>query len=264
MNSKPLRVGLIGYGAVGQEFVRLVAERASNEITLVGTLVNHSSRPHPLGVSILTQREALLAKQPHVVVEAAGHEGIREHGAAVLRAGVDLLIISVGALAEPALMDALIDAAQKGHAQARIVSGAIGALDALAAASISGELSKVVYTMRKPPTELLSFEEASKLIEEQIVFRGNARQAALQFSDFLNVVAAVALAGRGFEETEVLVLADPTQSRTQHEFYVEGSFGHFSFEIENAPIRSVGRSAQLVALSILHSLLLRQSPLLIG
>jgi aspartate dehydrogenase len=260
---EPLRVGIIGYGAVGQGVARILAEQARGRITLVGALVRHQAQPGPSGPYLVTTRSLLLAERPHVVVEAAGHAGLREHGAAILREGIDLILISVGALADSAFMDELLAAAQMGHAHMRVVSGAVGALDALTAASLGG-LTRVLHTMRKPPQELLTPQEAAQLTNVQEVFRGSARQAASRFPTFLNVAAAVALAGKGFDQTEVLVLADPTRERSKHEIVAEGAFGRFQFEIENIPIQAHGRGASLVAMSIVQALFQRRAFFVIG
>ena len=260
-----LRVGLIGYGAIGQDVSRLVAERVSGDITLVGALVRDLTRTRPSGPGLFTTSEALLTAQPQVVVEVAGHEGLREHGATILRAGVDLLLVSVGALAEPTVMRELLDAAQEGNAQMKVVSGAIGALDAIAAAAAGGGLIKVLHTMRKPPHTLLAPQEASRLTSALEVFRGTARHAVLQFPEYLNVAASVALAGNGFDLTEVVVLADPTVKHSRHEILAEGDFGRLQFAIENAPITSnPARGARLVSMSIIHTLLLRRTLFAIG
>ncbi len=264
MEQKTLRVGLIGYGAVGQDVSRLVVERAATDIVLVGALIRHptSSRPpdHP---KIVTTLSALLAEQPHVIVEAAGHEGLREHGPGLLRAGTDLLLISVGALADPDLLYDIEDAARQSGAQIRVASGAIGGLDALAAAAL-GTLTSVTHTMRKPPKTLLTSEESAQLTDVREIFRGSARRAVKQFPEFLNVAAAVALAGRGFDLTEVRVLADPAVEHSLHEVRAEGEFGSFQFMIENKAISSQGRGARLVAMSIVHTLLMRRTSLVIG
>jgi aspartate dehydrogenase len=118
--------------------------------------------------------------------------------------------------------------------------------------------------MRKPPETLLAPEEIMKLTEAREIFRGTARQAVLHFPDFLNVAAAVTLARNGFDQTEVRVLADPAVRHSLHEIRAEGIFSAFRFEIENLPISQYGRGAQLVARSILHTLLLRRTSLLIG
>lgn len=264
MEQTPLRVGLIGYGAIGQGVAHLVAERAATDITLVGALVRHPAYPRPSGSpKIVTTSSELLALQPQVVVEAAGHGGLREHGPAMLRAGVDLILISVGALVEPDVLHELLDAAQMGNAQAKVASGAIGALDALAAASLGG-LTSVIHTMRRSPQTLLTPEEAASLAAPREIFRGNIRQAAQQFPEFLNVAAAVALASNELDQTEVRVLADPAIEHSLHEVRAEGAFGTLRFEIENAPISLPAYGARLVAMSIVHTLLLRRALLIIG
>ena len=259
-----LRVGLIGFGAIGQDIAHLVKERASADMMLVGALVRHPTRPRPAGSpKIVATCSALVAEQPDVVVEVAGHEGLREHASALLRAGIDLLLVSSGALAEPEVLDELLVAAQAGSAQARVVSGGIGALDALAAASLGGSI-QVIHTLRKPPQTLLTSEEAVRLTTACEVFRGSARQAAMHFPEFLNVAAAVALATNSFDQSEVLVIADPAVRHSLHEVQAEGAFGRLRFEIEHTPISGVGRGARLVAMSVVHSLLSRRAPFVIG
>lgn len=264
MADRPLRVGLIGYGAIGQGIVHLITGRFLADITVVGALVRHPAHQRPPGhPHIFTTLPALLHEHPHVIVEVAGHEGLREHGPAILRVGVDLVLVSVGALAEEPVLRALLEAAQQGNARAKIASGAIGALDALAAASLGG-LTSVVYTMRRSPASLLPSEEVACLTAAREVFRGSARQAAQQFPEFLNVAAAVALASRGFDQTEVRVVADPAVKHSLHQFEAEGAFGVLRFEIENAPISLPAYGARLVAMSIVHTLLSYRIPLMIG
>ncbi|MBA2678452.1 MAG: hypothetical protein H0U76_08680 [Ktedonobacteraceae bacterium] len=170
MEQEPLRVGLIGYGAIGQEVARLIAVHASGDMMVGGALVRDLTRLRLPGPSLVTTPADLLATQPHVVVEVAGHQGLRAHSSAILRAGVDLLLISIGALAEPAVLQELLDAAQAGGAHIQVVSGAIGALDALAAAAVDGSLTRVLHTMRRSPHSLLPPEEASRLTTVQKSF----------------------------------------------------------------------------------------------
>lgn len=264
MERQTLRVGLIGYGAIGQDISRLLAQRAVTDMTLAGALVHDPSKPRPAdSPKIVTSCSALLAEHPDVVVEVAGHAGLREHGPGVLRAGIDLIFVSVGALAEPEMLQDMVDALQQGDARATIASGAIGGLDALSAASL-GELTHVTHTMRRPPASLLSPEESARCTQEREIFRGSARQAVVQFPEFLNIAAAVALAGKGFDETEVRVLADPTIGYSLHEVQAEGEFGSLRLSIENKPIPSHGRGARLVAMSIIHTLLMRSASLRVG
>jgi len=264
MAGHPLRVGYIGLGAIGQATVALAGERYADQIESVVALVQDPRRPRRTGMPPpVTSVDELLSSEPDVVVEVAGHDALREHGPAVLAAGVDLYFIAVGALADSAFEQQFREAAEASAGQARVVSGAIGALDAISAAAVGG-LSRVTHTTRKPATTLMSADEAALLTEAREMFRGPARDGALIFPESVNVAAAVSLAGIGLDRTELRVLADPTIDRNRHEVEAEGEFGYLRFEIQNVPSQDNARSARLVAMSIVHQLLNRSAPVVIG
>jgi aspartate dehydrogenase len=166
-------------------------------------------------------------------------------------------------LANAELLEAIAEAARMGGAQARVVSGAIGAIDALAAAALDG-LKRVTHTTRKPAIALLPGAEAARLVHAQLIFSGNAREAALRFPESMNVAAAVSLAGIGFDRTEVRILADPDCLVNRHEVVAEGAFGTFRFEIQNVPSETNPKTSRIVAASVVKSLLQRQSCLTVG
>lgn len=263
MGQSQTRVCLIGLGAIGQSVVKLVREQAPDDIEIVAALVRDPSRPRPAGSpETVTSVEALLARDPDIVVEVAGHDGLRQHGPAVLRSGCEMIVVSVGAMAHPEVYDELVEAARLGGTRIKVASGAIGALDAISAASLGG-LDRVVHTTRKPPRTLLG-EEGAHLTEAREVFRGSAREGALKFPESINVAAAVSLAGLGLDRTEVRVLADPAVERNQHEVVAEGAFGTLRFEIQNIPSEDNPRTGRLVAMSIVRTLLHRRAPLVVG
>jgi aspartate dehydrogenase len=181
----------------------------------------------------------------------------------VLRAGVDLMLVSVGVLADPTVERELLEAACAGRARAIVVSGAIGGLDALASAAVGG-LNRVTHTTRKPARALLGPAEADRLTAPRELFRGSAREGALRFPESINVAAAVSLAGIGLDRTEVCVIADPAVERNQHEVVAEGAFGQFRFEIRNVPTTENARTGRLVAMSVVHALRQRRAKLVIG
>jgi len=257
-----MRVGLIGYGAIGRDVARLL--RAQDDIQIVGALVADPTRPRDIAAPpICSDLDSLLAARPHVVVELAGHAALRRFGPPVLQTGIDLLMVSVGALADPDVEQAIYQAASTGSSHAIVVSGAIGALDALAAANVGG-LSRVTHTTRKPPGALLDAHAAARLNEPRELFRGTAREGALRFPESINVAAAVSLAGVGLDRTEVCVIADPAVDRNVHEVIAEGTFGQFRFEIRNVPTEDNPKTGRLVAMSVLHALKSRQAKLVIG
>lgn len=261
---EPLRVGLIGLGAVGQGVLTLAPSAPCASIRVVGALVQRPDRVRGGGeVELVTSVDALLALQPDIVLEAGGHDALREHGPTVLRSGRDLLMVSVGALADPALEADIRDSARRGGCRARIVSGAIGGLDALASAAVGG-LDRVVVTSRKPAHTLVSAEDLAGFMEAREIFNGTAREAALRFPESVNVAAAVSLAGLGFDRTQVCVVADPTIDRNRHEFIAEGAFGSMRVEMSNVPTTLNPKTARLVSMSAIHALCQHRAELEVG
>jgi aspartate dehydrogenase len=173
------------------------------------------------------------------------------------------MLVSAGALAEPAVEQAIVQAACAGRSQAIVVSGAIGGLDALASAAVGG-LTRVTHTTRKPARALLSAADAASLRVPRELFRGSGRAGALQFPESINVAAAVSLAGIGLDRTEVCVIADPTIDRNRHEVVAQGEFGELRFEIANVPTDDNPKTGRLVAMSVVHALRRRTALLVVG
>src|SRR6185369_12714476 len=73
-----------------------------------------------------------------LAVECGGHAAVTQHGEACLDAGHDLLVASVGALADQALYDRLLIAATRNRRKLLIPAGAVAGMDGLAAARLAG------------------------------------------------------------------------------------------------------------------------------
>ncbi len=251
---------LIGFGAVGGAVARMIAEGLAGTATLVAVVVRepgrHDADGARLGIPFLTDVADLIALRPDVVLEAGGHDAFRQHVPALLAAGIDVIALSVGVLADEALLAEVERAAASGGSRLRIPSGAIAALDAIAAAAVGG-LDRVVHSVRKPPHSLLDGDEAAAVVlagEPRVLYTGPARAAAKQFPANVNVVAAVSLAGIGFDRTEVRVIADPTVSHNTHEVEVEGDFGRLHVRIENIPSDENPKTGRIVAFSLVRAL----------
>ncbi len=83
-----------------------------------------------------------------LIVEAAPASAFRELASAALGAGKALLVLSVGALLD--CYDDYVHQARRHRARIYVASGAIGGLDAIAAAA-EGQIEAVVMVTRKPP-----------------------------------------------------------------------------------------------------------------
>jgi aspartate dehydrogenase len=253
-----MRVGLIGLGTIARGVLGLLSP--SDNIEVVGAVVAHpDKRRTDCDVPTCQTVQQLLQHQPEVVAEMGGHTALRCHGADVLRAGIDLLVLSVGALAEPETERTLVQAAHAGHSKAIILSGGIGALDAIASARAGG-LERVTHTTRKPPRTLLGHD----IDRPRELFAGSAREGVLLFPESVNVAAAVSFAGLGLDGTQLRVIADPAVAQNQHEVIAEGAFGQLRFEICNVPTPENPRTGRLVAMSVVHALRKHASPVVIG
>lgn len=250
-------VVLIGLGAVGQYVVEALGD---TDATLAAVVCRpgrerHTATVAPSGVQIVSRIDGLSVQNP-CVVDCAGHAGLRAHGVDVLQRGWHLATVSVGALADSKLTAQLLSAAQRGKAQLRLLSGAIGALDALGAAR-EGGLESVLYQGRKPPQGWAGSPAEEKLELDQLEkatvhFSGNAREAATRYPKNANVAAAVALAGMGFERTRVELIADPDIQRNRHTVQARGAFGHLRFDIDGHALPNAPRSSALTAMSVVR------------
>jgi aspartate dehydrogenase len=255
-------VGLIGCGGIAQDVI--AALRGSDSgVKVIGALCRpgraaKASVALPR-ISILESLDELLAHNPELVAEVAGQGAVTEYGPAVLRHGTDLLVISVGALAEQKLLSALKAAAHDGGSRILLPAGAIGGIDAIAAMRLGG-LNAVRYRSRKPPaawrgSPAEKVTDLDKLTSRTVLYRGTAGEAALLYPQNANVAAAVALAGLGFDATEVELVADPDAPGNVHEIEAEGSAGRFAIQLQGKPSRTNPKTSALAALSVARALI---------
>ena len=98
------KIALIGLGAITNHILSTL--QAQNELHRVSSILDRPGRaPHLAGtyeypVRVVDDLGALLGMQPDIVMECAGHNAIREYGETILQSGMDLVVASVGALAE--------------------------------------------------------------------------------------------------------------------------------------------------------------------
>ncbi len=246
-----MRLGLIGYGSIVRQMLEALTRTLDRPLDCIVCLARPDGVARAqalmdsLGADFVKSRlvvadaTRLLNAKPDFVAEAAGHEALAEHGAAVLAAGCDLIITSAGALADDALRARLDQAATKGAAQYSLCPGAIGGLDILAAAKRAG-LREVTYTSRKPPaawrgTPAEKLVDLETLREARVFFQGDARVAARDYPQNANVAATLALCGAGFDRTRVRLIADPDATRNTHQISILSECGDIEIQIAGRP-----------------------------
>lgn len=259
---------LIGHGAIAAEVRRHAAQSGAYRIGAVlvrpeRRAVAQQALPDIPVIGSVDQ----LASKPALAAECASHEAVRAHGAALLRRGIDLVIASIGVLADEMLYAELQAAAQAGGAQLILPAGAVPGVDALNAALVGG-LEWVSYISRKSPkawygTPAEKAVALDAIREATVHYQGNARSAAQDYPKNANVAATVALAGLGFDRTEVRMIADPAVTENIHEIAARGAFGEMHLTIRGRPLAGNPRTSSLAAYSMIRAILNRIRPVAI-
>jgi aspartate dehydrogenase len=251
---------LIGYGAIGRYVAGEIARDYKRiRLSILVRPQHREETAHALGGAVeVVSRLEQLDDVPELAIECAGHGAVADFGEACLASGSDFFITSVGALTDAALLKRLTDAARVHLGKLLIPAGAIGGVDALAAARCGG-LDSVRYTSRKVPnawrgTHAEKLVDLGALTSATEFYRGTAGEAARLFPQNANVAATIALAGLGFERTEVSLNADPAAPGNIHLIEAEGAFGRMRVEMEGKPLPANPKTSTLAALSVLRTI----------
>ncbi|HLJ06774.1 MAG TPA: aspartate dehydrogenase [Acetobacteraceae bacterium] len=252
-------VAIGGLGAIGLKLARaldagvdgleLIAVAARDRAKAEANLAGFRGPPRVVSLAELGQAD--------IVVEAAPAAVFEQIATAAIDAGRIFVPASVGALL-PRMH--LVQRAKATGARIIVPTGALIGLDAVRAAA-EGSVESVTIESRKPPRGLEGAPylvkhgiDVSGIAAPQLVFEGNAYDAAAGFPANVNVAAALALAGIGPVRTRVEIWADPGIDRNMHTIRVEAEAARFSMTIENVPSVENPRTGQITALSMLACL----------
>lgn len=255
------RIALVGCGAIGTSMLELLDADPALEIKAIVVPADAFAAAQA-AAQRLAPRAQVVSSVPlegiDLVVEAAGHAAIEAHVLPALQRGTPCIVASVGALSAAGFAEKLEAAAVAGGTQVQLIAGAIGAIDALAAARVGG-LDAVRYTGRKPPrawkgTPAEQGRDLDALTRETVIFEGSAREAATLYPKNANVAATVSLAGLGLDRTHVRLIADPAVSDNVHTVEAEGAFGSFELTMRNKPLAANPKTSALTVYSAVRAL----------
>ena len=171
----------------------------------------------------------LMEEEPDYVVEVASVEAVKSCGEAVLSGGADLLVLSIGAFADPSFYEKMERCAAANKRRIHILSGAVGGFDVLRTVSLmsaagAGDLRARMRT-EKGPTSL----KGTPLFEEKLmgegdktqVFSGSAKEAIGLLPTKVNVAVAASLATAGPEHTHFEIYSVPGMKGDDHRIEAE-------------------------------------------
>ena len=258
MLGSELRVVLVGWGAIGSRVAALLAQRGA-AVAIVAVAVRDVTVARadlPDSARLISKPDNLADIQADLLIEAAGRGSVADWTKAGLARGWDVAISSTSALTDTTLLAELTDLAQANAAQILIPPGALGGIDALAAAARLG-MQSVRHEVVKPArawagTAAENLCDLAALTAPFTFFEGSARQAADAYPQNANVAVISAMAGIGLDRTTVALVADPNASLNSHRITAEGDFGKLSLVLENRPLATNPKSSEMTALSLLR------------
>ncbi len=243
-----MRIGVIGYGAIGRGLVEHITRTESLELAFVCTrtaIADAGWSAVPL--SGLTPQ---LLSPTDLVVEAAHPEIIAQHGERIL-AHSDLMVVSAGGLVDDRQREGLEAVARRHGTRIIVPFGALSGLEALA--SRPGSWTSATITFVKPPG---AFDPApADTAGRTIVYDGPVRGVAALYPRNVNAMVTFALATAGLDTTRAVLVSDPAQPYASLEFEATAADGGRLHVTKSQPLLGVSGSEMPDA--IVHSLMMR-------
>ncbi|HEX7032731.1 MAG TPA: aspartate dehydrogenase [Nitrososphaera sp.] len=259
------KIALLGCGTIGSQLALAVDSRKVANASLVALFDIYEKNIQNLKNKLHTNPNAysefreFLSSGADIVIEAASQDAVRTLGKAVLEAGKDLMVMSVGALADSEFLAELLHAATMKGCKIYVPTGAIAGIDAIR--SVKHLLESVTLTTTKNPKALAGapFFETGKIkldniTKSTVIYEGTAVNAVKAFPANVNVAAVLSLAGIGAEKTKVKIVADPQATTNQHEIVAAGSFGEIRITVKNVPSPENPKTSFLAVLSAIECL----------
>ena len=262
------KLAVIGCGALGRIMCTNVKKLLGDHYEIVGLFDLNKEAGMALASDIgsvfVDKIEDLYAKKPDIMVEIAGVPAAKAYGEYILRNVSDLIVVSVGSLADDDFKAKLYKAAEETGHRLYIPSGAVGGFDLMQIFALMGA-KKVSIESTKAPRSLngapyLEGRELSET-EEELVFAGNVKDAIKGFPKNVNVAVATALAS-DFENTEVRIRSVPGKKENSHAITLEGENMKAEVVITSTPDSVNPKSSVSAAWSVVALLKNLASPVM--
>lgn len=206
-----VRVGVVGYGALGQYLVQQVQEREELSLAWVWNRTSLAGRlPEDL---VLEHLEDCGRGEPQVIVEVAHPDITRQYGASFLKVA-DFMMGSPTALADADLEASLRSAASLHGLY--VPQGALWGGEDIRRMAERGSLRGLTVTMTFPPASFklrgeLAAKNAAVTDTAVELYHGPVRALCPLAPNNVNTMAAAAVAatGLGFDGTMGRLVADP-------------------------------------------------------
>lgn len=217
-----MKVGFLGCGKIGGAMLSALLEDGKNEVTFIqDPFVGQEGKPCP----VTEKADETLLEKTDLVIESATADVLKENVESILK-HCNLMVFSVTAFSDEAFYAQAKELTEKYGRTIYLPHGAILGLDGIA------DGRKVIKSVRiettKNPKSLGRTDT-----ERTVVYEGSTRQACREYPRNVNVHAAVALAGLGFDKTQSRIISDPAVSTNAHTITVDGDGIHFEIVVSS-------------------------------
>lgn len=243
-----MKVGIIGCGAIANIITTSIVPE-ENGIDIAYFFDKDIERAENLaslgnGVAVLNFDDML--DDVDLILECAAPVSVKEYAPKILECGIDMIVMSIGALMDNKFYDELEALAKRNNAKIHLPSGAIVGLDGIKAVAKFG-LREVSLITRKSPKSL-----GKDIDTEEVLFEGKASEAVKEFPLNINVAATISIACH--RDIDVKIIVDPKVDRNVHEITAKGDFGEFKTTTMNYPCAANPKTSMLAALSAIRLL----------
>lgn len=198
-----------------------------------------------------TSLEELLALKPEYLVETASPAAMRELAVPALTNGTSIVALSIGALADAAFCQEVMDTARANGTRVYLCSGATGGFDVLRTAFLMGNASAKFFNEKGPNALKGSavYDEGLQT-EQRTVFSGNATQAIALFPTKVNVSVAASLASVGPDNMQMSMQSTPGFVGDTQRVEIKNDQVHAVIDVYSATAEIAGWSVVNVLLNI--------------
>lgn len=217
------KLAILGNGFLAGIIVEAYNKGLLDEYELTGVLGRTKEKTEALaekgGCRPCGTLEELMESKPDYVAEAASVKSIQDYGMKILSGGADLILLSIGALADETFYREIGECAKENGRKIHIASGAIGGFDVLRTISLMGQ-AQTSFRTKKGPKSLSGtplFEESLMTdTQEKQVFHGSAKEAISILPTKVNVAIAASLASSVPEKVDMSIFSVPEMVGDDH------------------------------------------------
>ncbi len=224
-----LKLALIGCGHLNEIVATALEDGYLPEYELTAVLGRDGARAADFALRhnciACTELDELLALKPDFVAEAASVKAVRDYSQAVLNAGANLVVLSIGAFADAEFYERVKNTAAKNNRRVYIASGAVGGFDILRTAALMGPITASIGSQKAPGSLFhtpLYRDGLLDITEREQVFSGTTKQAIAVLPTHVNVAVATALASAGPENTMMKIEAVPGFKGDEYKIEIKG------------------------------------------